>query len=288
MKTSLAHLPIRNQQELASIVDKIKTVAMPEKVILFGSYATGKNVNDKYVKDATTFNYVSDYDILVLYKQTDLEYFEIEDRILNTYEFEAPLNLIIQQIDAVNNRLSVGDYFLDEILVKGIILYDSGTTHFVEPKQLSADEKIEKVKAYFEFYLDNGNQFLELAIDGFKRVKASNKRANLIAYLLHQATESYYSMILLVYSGYKPKSHNLDKFRKLVKQLSTEITEVFPIVEKDKHELFLFDLLKRAYIGGKYKRDFEVTYQDVEDLIVRVSRLREVAEQLCKERIAAL
>jgi len=288
MKTSLSHLPHQNQQELKAIVNRIKSIAMPEKIILFGSYATGKNVNDRYVKDSTTFDYISDYDILVLYKESGLEYYEIEDKILQTYDYKAPLSLIILHVDVVNNQLTLGDYFLDEILDKGILLFDSGNTEFVEAKQLTKYEKTEKVQAFFDFYFENGSQFLALSIIGFEKVRLENKKANLIAYLLHQATESFYSVILLVYSGYKPKAHNLDKFRKLVKQLAIEITEVFPIVEKDKHELFLFDLLKRSYIAGKYKRNFEVSYENIEEIIHRVTKLKNIAEQICKEKIATL
>lgn len=261
---------------------------MPEKIILFGSYATGKNVNDRYVKDDTTFDYVSDYDILILYKNTELEYYEIEDKVLQTYEYKAPLNLIIQHIGAVNNKLSNGDYFFKEIISSGIILFDSGKTSFVTPKILSKEELKNKAEDDFSFFFTNGSKFLQHAIIDFEDSKARGEKPNLAAYFLHQATESFYSMLLLVYTGFKPKTHNLDKFRKLNKQMAVEITEVFPLTGNDRRDVFLFDLLKRAYIGGKYKRDFEVNYQDVDDLIKRVIKLKEVAEQLCRLKIDKL
>lgn len=288
MKTSLSHLPPENQQELSDIVSRIKSVAEPEKIILFGSYATGKNVNDQYTKEDTKYDYVSDYDILLLYKDTDLEYYEIEDKILQTYEYKAPLSLIILHVDAINNQLSVGDYFLEEILEKGVLLYDSGSTTFVIPQKLTSEEKVNKVKADFEFYFSNGAKFLRHATIELEDSEAEKGNPNLAAYFLHQATESFYSMMLLVYSGYKPKAHNLDKFRKLIKQLAVEITEVFPIIENDKYELYLFDLMKRAYISAKYKRSFVVSYQDVQDLIKRVTHLKNITQRLCIQRITNL
>jgi len=254
---------------------------MPEKIILFGSYATGKNVNDRYTEDATTFDYVSDYDILVLYYETELEYYEIEDKVLQTYKYKAPLNLIIQHIGAVNNKLSNGDYFFKEIIDSGILLFDSGNIDFVPPKTLSNEELRRKAKDDFEFFFSNGSKFLQHAIIDFENSKARSEKPNLSAYFLHQAAESFYSMLLLVYTGFKPKTHNLDKFRKLNKQMAVEITEIFPLHVQDKREVYLFELLKRAYIGGKYKRDFEVSYKDVDDLILRVEKLKEVTERLC-------
>lgn len=288
MNNSLSHLPQANQKELSDIVERIKSVAIPEKIILFGSYATGKNVDDHYIKDNTIYDYVSDYDILVLYSKTELEYYEIEDKVLQTYEYKAPLNLIIQHIGSINNKLSSGDYFFKEIIGSGIYLYDSGNIDLVPPKILSKEELKSKAEGDFKFFFDNGSKFLQHAIIDFEDSKTNNEKPNLAAYFLHQAAESFYSMLLLVYTGFKPKTHNLDKFRKLNKQMAVEISEVFPMNVNNKREAYLFDLLKRAYIGGKYKRDFEVSYEDVKDLINHVSKLKEVTEQLCKVKINTL
>ena len=288
MNTSLSHLPQENQRELSDIVERIKSVAMPEKIILFGSYASGKNVDEYYIKNNTIYDYVSDYDILVLYSKTDLEYYEIEDKVLQTYEYKAPLNLIIQHIGAVNNKLSSGDYFFKEIISRGICLYNSGNIDLVPPKILSKEELKSKAIGDFKFFFDNGSKFLQHAIIDFDDSKAKGEKPNLAAYFLHQAAESFYSMLLLVYTGFKPKTHNLDKFRKLNKQMAVEITEVFPLNAHNKREAYLFDLLKRAYIGGKYKRDFEVSYDDVKDLISQVSKLKKVTEQHCNVKISML
>lgn len=48
MKTSLSHLPQIKQEQILQIVEIIKEVAAPEKIILFGSYALGKYVDDNY------------------------------------------------------------------------------------------------------------------------------------------------------------------------------------------------------------------------------------------------
>ena len=68
MKTSLDHLPEKTRTELTAIVERIKEIEEPEKIILFGSHASGRAVNDTYYKEGIKYDYISDYDILVLYE----------------------------------------------------------------------------------------------------------------------------------------------------------------------------------------------------------------------------
>ena len=59
----------KKQQELAQIVSIIldQSPVPIHFIILFGSYARGKWVDDVYVgKDGVTYSYQSDYDLLVL------------------------------------------------------------------------------------------------------------------------------------------------------------------------------------------------------------------------------
>lgn len=48
MKTSLTHLPENKQYEIRRIVDIIRDVVDPEKIILFGSHAKGTHVEHRY------------------------------------------------------------------------------------------------------------------------------------------------------------------------------------------------------------------------------------------------
>ncbi len=67
MKENLSHLPQRKRHELARIVSIIREAApQAEMIILFGSYARGQAVEDTYVEDGITYEYKSDFDILVI------------------------------------------------------------------------------------------------------------------------------------------------------------------------------------------------------------------------------
>ena len=66
MNTSLSHLPEYKQKQLGEITRIIVKAVSPEKVILFGSHATGRWVEHRYTEGGITYEYISDYDILVI------------------------------------------------------------------------------------------------------------------------------------------------------------------------------------------------------------------------------
>lgn len=73
-------------------------------IILFGSYARGSWVEDKY--DETRFRYQSDFDILVIVEtrsesaQAKLER-EIEDRLEQEARLTTPISIILHDIDLI-------------------------------------------------------------------------------------------------------------------------------------------------------------------------------------------
>ena len=64
MKKNLSHLPDEKQAELKEIVDYVTEKFPVDMIILFGSFARGDWVEDRYVENGTTFEYKSDYDLL--------------------------------------------------------------------------------------------------------------------------------------------------------------------------------------------------------------------------------
>ncbi len=136
MKKNLDHLPASRQDNLAHIVtvlrdefEQVTGFATGKKkhgrilkIILFGSYATGKWVNDP------AHSYVSDYDILVIVNKRELvkEYklwHTAEDRI--ALRVRQPLNILVHTLEEVNDALAKGQYFFTDIKREGIVLYES-------------------------------------------------------------------------------------------------------------------------------------------------------------------
>jgi predicted nucleotidyltransferase len=283
MKESIAHLPTNKQHEIRIITEIIKEVVNPEMIILFGSYARGSYVEDRYISNGITFEYISDYDFLVVTKDNPEKSYAQESKIVaKADQFEPPVNLEIHDIDYINKGLEWGEYFWVDIVKEGILMYDKGTVKFVEPRILTPAEQREKAQRYFDTWFPQGSAFLQGA--RFHKERGFLKIAD---FELHQATESLYYAFLLVFTDYKPKTHNLWKLRKKAKPYSEEFFHVFR-AETDKKEEQLFELLKQGYVDARYREDFTITEDDLTTLLERVNLMIPLVERICLEKISAI
>jgi len=265
-------------KEITGII--VKAVG-PEKVILFGSHATGRWVEHRYTEGGITYEYISDYDILVITKsgETRKDY-EVQDLIENRCVYKTPVTVITHDIDFVNKMLSEGQYFFTDIQQEGILLYDAGTTPLAERKPLSSQDAKAIAQQYYDQWFISAKEFVEVA-----RFCLQRGQLKIGSFNLHQATERTYNALILVYTGYKPKTHNLDKLKRYAKRFSEELEGVFP--DNTPQEKHLFDLLKRGYVDARYKEQYAITAEELGVLIERVSKLQDIAETLCLRKIAS-
>ncbi len=100
------------QKIISEIVTKIKESYLPEKIILFGSYVTGKP--DKG----------SDIDLLIIKDTKE----KIVDRIVQIYKIvnikKIDLSPFVVTPKELEQRIKIGDQFFQEILSKGEVLYE--------------------------------------------------------------------------------------------------------------------------------------------------------------------
>ena len=253
----------------------------PEKVILFGSHATGRWVEHRYTEGGITYEYISDYDILVITKSGEQRKdYEVQDLIENRCVYKTPVTVITHDIDFINKMLTEGQFFFTDIEKEGILLYDAGNIPLAERKPLIRSEAKAIAQQYYDQWFISAKEFVEVAAFCLQR-----QQLKIGAFNLHQATERTYNAIILVETGYKPKTHNLDKLKRYSKRFSEELESVFPYnTPEEKH---LFDLLKRGYIDARYKDHYEIRAEELAQLIERVSRLQIIAEKICREKIAS-
>jgi HEPN domain-containing protein len=120
--------------------------------------------------------------------------------------------------------------------------------------------------------------FFSVYQDTFNR--ANYKEA---AFLLHQTTERFYSAILLVFTDYKPRIHDIEILGNQVIKLHAEFAIIFPRSTEEEKRLFV--LLKKAYIDARYNRNYKIEKAELEYLGSRVALLRDLTERVCRERI---
>lgn len=285
LSKKLSHLPLKKQDEIAKALDIILEVANPEKVILFGSYAKGKWVDDITVEDGVTFVYRSDFDFLVVTKDNSIKEYELKSKIENRSinSVMGIVSALVHSIDYINEGLSYDQYFFKQIIEEGISLYDSGNVHFIEPGELTHLQLRDRAQEYYDIWFTMGDDFL---IDGDNGLQRGSFRK--ATFEFHQAVEHFYASILLVLTGYKPKSHNLENLRDYAKHLSKELYQLFLTPPDDKYEFHLFDLLKRGYIDARYKKAFKVSLEECMDMQSKAKNMKEIVSKECISEIRRL
>jgi uncharacterized protein len=281
MKTDLTFLPNNKQAELAQITSIITQAVPAEMVILFGSYARNEWVEEKY--DDEHYRYQSDFDILVIV-ETKSEHLQskferdIEEKLEQLKDVNTPVSVIVHDIAFINRRLSKAQYFFTDIKKEGVILYDSGRHQLNEAKELLPQERKKMAQDDFDYYFEKAEKFKELC-----DICIEKQNYNEAAFLLHQTTERLYTAILLVFTHYKPNTHDLVILRKLTNSLDDRLARIFPMDSSENRRLF--KLLRKAYVDARYKRSYKITKDELDKLIQRVNQLQEVGKLLCQEKI---
>ena len=268
-------------------------------IILFGSYARGDWVEDKYEENGTTFEYRSDYDILVVVNDEEKANKikpakRLKDKIKRNVELSAPINIIYHGFEYLNSEIENGNYFFNDVIKEGIELYNREKEErktelkdipeyytLAKPKKLHPKERLKKAKLYYDRWFESANDFFETFKFDFGREKLSKA-----AFELHQATERYYTTALLVFTDYKPKTHELEELDNKIAKLDACFKTAFP--RKTELQNKRFTLLNKAYIDARYKLNYEISKLDLEYLSKRVLFLKKLVKKSCEEKIKLL
>jgi HEPN domain-containing protein/predicted nucleotidyltransferase len=284
MKKSLSHLPQHKREELKLVTRIIrKQFPSAHMLILFGSYARGEWVEDIYTEGHITYEYISDFDILVLtrLKKTANNHSKqnsVDDLILNRKAIKTPVSVIYHSVGQVNHQLKEGRYFFSDIKKEGIALYDTGKLKLGRIRKPSPAKRKQIAQEDFKEWFKSAKDFY----DHFK-FDIDKRRYKIAAFDLHQAVERFYSTTLLVFTGYKGKRHNIEKLGRQVSSYDTAFLKVFPRATKEQDENF--KLLKKAYIDARYKKDYKITKKQLEYLSKRVKLLQRLTKKICTAKI---
>jgi predicted nucleotidyltransferase/HEPN domain-containing protein len=298
MRSNLDHLPERQQRELARIcsvlLDEFEAAlgrggggttewrrgGQVLKIILFGGYA-----RDDWV-DEPENGYLSDFDLLVVVshpKLTDIaDYWWVaEEKILRDRGVGRTVNLIVHDLAEVNLALERGEYFWTDVARDGVLLYERPGHPLALPKPMSARDGAEMAEGYLRIWGPKVSDSMEIAAFCAQR---ENRRD--AAFNLHQAVERAYICVLLVYTFYFPRSHNIKFLRSLAEDVDRRLVEAWP--REQRLDRRRFETLKRAYVEARYSDQYDVTIEDLQALTSSAQRLRELVAESCEARLAAL
>ena len=102
-------ISLRN--ELEKIVHSIEINYHPEKIVLYGSLAAGRETEG------------SDIDILVI-KDTDKDPWSRTAEIDQFIDHQAPIDVLVYTSGEIKERLKMQDFFIKDILENGKVVYE--------------------------------------------------------------------------------------------------------------------------------------------------------------------
>lgn len=289
MKTELPKNSQHIKNKLGLIKSKMLAVAEGkiDKIILFGSYARGDWVKDMYMEGHITYSYESDLDILIILKKgkyshikaINMEYKIIKKLEEKQLERDPWVSIIIEPISTVNEQLRIGQYFFSDIKKEGILLYDSASHKLSEPAELDKEEVRKIAREDYDYWYNRGVEFFTgVSFYAFER----NQPA-IAAFHLHQVTESFYHAILLVFSGYKPKTHDIKKLKGMVSSYHEDLLKIFHF--DTPQQTRCFELLRDAYVEARYNKEYKITQEQLSYLTERIKKLKNVTEKICLAKI---
>lgn len=256
-------------------------------IILFGSYARGNYVLwETGFEFGSHYSFQSDLDILIIAHTTNPAKIEakIEGRINPLYDKRlehrrhAPPQIIVESDYGIDKALKRKQYFYSDIIKEGILLYDNGLFQLPKPLNLPFREIKEIAEDEYEGCYPDACKFLEIG-----HIMQSQQEWRIGSFQLHQACERFLYAILLVYTNYRPKCHQLPILSAMCRRFSRELLFLFP--QDTPEELESYKKLCKAYIEARYNRLFTVSKEQFDYMILHTERLKELAGRLCAEQL---
>jgi HEPN domain-containing protein/predicted nucleotidyltransferase len=275
---AIPHLPTIKQRQLDEIVGIIRATADVERVILYGSHARGDWVDDP------ANGYMSDLDILVLVASPALAadeslWADCQDRA-REMAGDTPVSLIVHTIDDVLQQLGRGSSFFRDVVTEGVALYDAGCVTITVPDVTPAMHHALAQEA-MTHYFEHAAQLYR----SFERNLAHGSLA-IAAFELHQVAETILKAVLVVFTAYLPKIHDLDELGRRCTRACSGLDPLVPQDAPDRKRLA--GLLRAAYVDARYSFAFEASREDLKALARYVSAFRARAEHACQEHLAEL
>jgi HEPN domain-containing protein/predicted nucleotidyltransferase len=275
---AIPHLPAIKQRQLDEIVGIIRDMAEVERVLLYGSHARGDWVDDP------ANGYMSDFDFAVLVASTAFAadeslWADCQERAREVAG-DTPVSLIVHTVDDVREQLARGNSFFRDVMTEGVALYDAGRVAITVPELTPAMHHV-LAEACFQHYFERGAQLYR----SFERNLAHGSLA-IAAFELHQVAETILKAVLVVFTAYLPKMHDLDELGRRCTRACPNLGPLIPHDAPDRRRLT--GLLRAAYVDARYSFAFEVSREELETLARYACALRARAERASQERLAAL
>lgn len=271
-----------NTPQLQAVIQATIAAASPEHIFLLGASYNRQQVFSIFADCPASYQQAIHYDLLVLTSPGNKHSIDdLQDIIESRCKPLTPVTVIILTVKQFNHQLLNAHAFACNVHRNGLHVYNAGHTALEKPNHPENATAQWQAKASFEKWHLLAQEFLSGA-----ELYCLRKQFALAAFMLHQVAERSYVALIQVMTGYRASTHNLDRLSRYAKGFSMAVNLLFP--RNSEYEEHLFRQLQKAYIHSRYKDDYTITEDELQELLSRVKKLWQLTGQLCEERIASL
>ncbi len=288
MKTSLPERSVEHYLKIKKINDIILKIAKDKIsfVLLVGAIVRRGQQKDSDITISAIDDFVNnDHNFLIITKHrkhaktaiaSQLEN-QIKDKLISKNIDLKRIIITIESVDQFNLRSEAIRLFKE-----GILLYGSGRIMLSEPKHMTKIRRLEIAHKSYKHWYKKGLNFLKI----YETMKNKIDDNGLLVLQLHQAAESLYNCSLLVLTGDKPHSHELERLNYLLCAESNQFINIFPSSTKEEKQCF--KLLDNGYIDSRYNLNYLITDEQLKYLFEKIEELKEITKEVCEEEIKTL
>jgi HEPN domain-containing protein len=262
--------------ELQDLAAKITNHYKTEYLICFGSVKETKSIKGCFMEDVRQEN--RHYFLLMITTEATRIEHQVQDFANGVLE-EPSVTILAHGIETVEHAILQGSRFFTTVCRDGLYLYSEGSPDFlIGCPQLNPLTTYTKAEKHYHHRYGMALGFLEAADHCFEKEYFNN-----MLFMLHQAVEQSCIAMIRVFLAYRSDIHNLSRLLKLCLCFSSKPRELFSFSTTEEQRLFR--LLEKSYSDARYRDGYQVDGTDAKVLLAKVSRLIELTEQLCLDRI---
>ncbi len=299
IRTTLPEKYLVHESKIKQVTDIIlrlggKKIAI---IILSGSLNRDNLAKNTDSEGRVSYEYTSDYNFLILTnnkKHSKRKYSaDLENRIKDefvkrglesraSFDLDHGITVTIRPVDHFDLELEKwrSRNLFSNITKREILLYNCKDFESTKPKGPTSEQIKAITKESCQHYYRNGLEFMSCA----NLLKSLTSNYKLSTFNLHQASENFYRCSLLLLTGERPKIHDLAEFNYLLCMESNLFFDIFPSSTLEQRTCF--KLLAASYLRARYDPYYRVNLEQLEYLIGRVEKLKEVTEKICGKAIS--
>lgn len=262
------------KQQEVTLVQIILEAISADSIYLLGSTLLTRRTESVFNTDAPSCRYVGHYYLLVLVSDEE-DVNAVQDIIEGRCRNDIPVTAIVLKTSIFNAWYAEGHRFAHTVRTIAVLLHGSKITQPVTTIPPCEDVVQEQNNILFTEGHNKVTEFMAGA-----ELYIIRKQTKLAAFMLHQAAEQALHTLFQLRTGMYVNSHNLDKLVRYCSMFCYNLPEIFPrSSEKEEH---IFQLLQKAYVGGRYREEYSITITDLQKIVEKVSALKEVMKNCIK------